>query len=455
MKMKNSFKIFLSLMVMGTLVIPSFSRAQSKPSLSLIRDTEIELIIKEWATPIFEAAHLNPDHVKIILVQSDQMNAFVAGGSNIFIYTGLIEKTDNPGELIGVIAHETGHIAGGHLIRTREALERASYESIIGMIIGIGAAIASGDAGAVSAISAGGTSLAQRSFFAHSRIQESSADQAALTFMEESGINPEGMKSFMQKLEAENYVPKSQQSEYIRTHPLVDNRIEAMNHRISESKNKDKPYPKKWVEQLERVRAKLIGFIHPGQTLWKYDDKDQSIAADYARAIASYRENKSDEAIKKIDGLIAREPNNPYFLELKGQMLVDFGRVREAVPFYRKAMTLLPNGSLLRIALAHALIESTYETDEKILREAIENLEHALHDEPRNARVHRLLATAYGRLSQENRAKLHLAEEAVLQRSFEYAKQHAEAILAEEPKGTSLWIKAKDIISFIEIEKKG
>tara|TARA_R110002095_G_scaffold131204_2_gene114008 strand:- start:2127 stop:3494 length:1368 start_codon:yes stop_codon:yes gene_type:complete len=451
---KNRLKIvFVSLivfMVMGT----PLAFAQSKAP-SLIRDTEIETILKEWGAPIFRAANLKPEAINIILVQSDTINAFVAGGPNIFIYTGLISRTDNPGELIGVMAHETGHIAGGHLIQTRDALERASYESIVGTILGVGAAIVSGDSSAVPALALGGSGLAQRRFLAHSRVQESSADQAALSFLDKALINPTGLATFMDKLKAETYMPEDQQSEYVRTHPLVDNRIEALERRIEQSEFKDKSYPEKWMEQHARMKAKLIGFISPGQIPWVYDDKDQSVPAQYARAIAAYRNNAVNEALLRVDGLLKMEPNNPYFYELKGQMLVDFGRVKEALPYYRRAVDILPDKPLLEIALAHALIESTRENDSKILNEAVGYLERALRDEPRTSRIHRLLATAYGRLGKDNRAQIHLAEEAVLQRRFGYAKQHVESVLSTEPEGSTVWIQAKDILSFIKTVNNG
>ncbi len=451
---KNRFKIVFITFLFASFICVDYACAQRAP-LTLIRDTEIEGILHEWGAPVFKTAGLDPAAVNIILVQSDQVNAFVAGGSNIFFYTGLISKTENPGELIGVLAHETGHIAGGHLIRSREALERASYESIIGTILGVGAAIASGDPNAAAAVSLGSSSIAQRTFLAHSRVHEASADQAALTFLEKAKINPDGLLSFMDKLKAENYVPADQQSEYVRTHPLVDNRIEALKTRVSESAYKGKGYPNTWEEQHKRMKAKLIGFIHPEQIQWVYDDKDVSISAQYARAIGAYRQNRIDEALALVDDLLKREPENPYFFELKGQMLVDFSRVDEAVPYYRRAVSIMPASSLIRIALAHALIEGAGQDGQSSLQEAIEHLERALQDEPRSSRVHRLLATAYGRVGKENRAKLHLAEEAVLQRRFPYATQHAQAIINAEEEGSSLWIKAKDIISFIETMKKG
>jgi len=435
------------------MIIPSVSFAQKSKHPTLIRDTEIENTLKEWAKPIFEAANLNPDNVNIILVQSDVMNAFVAGGPNIFLYTGLILKTENAGELIGVIAHETGHIAGGHLIRSRTAMERASYESIIGTILGLGAAIVSGDPSAVSALSVGGSSIAQRRYLAHSRIQESSADQAALSFFEKAKINPAGLESFMDKLKSQTYMPENQQSEYIRTHPLVDNRIEALHRRIEQSKYKNQPFTAKMIEQHTRMKAKLVGFINPGQIPWVYDDQDQSIAAKYVRAIGAYRDNRVEDALNKINELLETEPENPYFLELKGQMLVEFGRVNEALSYYRKSSDLLPEDPLIRIALAHALIESKQSNNITILNEAIEHLNYALRYEPRSTQVHRLLATAYGRLGKDSKAKIHLAEEAVLQRRFSYAQQHAESILTKEPEGSKLWLEAKDIIYFIKTVK--
>ncbi len=446
------FKIFFMALLIILVDKPNISNAAPK-SPTIIRDTEIEGILRSWANPVFRAANLNPDAVNIIIVQSNAVNAFVAGGSNIFFYTGLISKTENAGELIGVIAHETGHIAGGHLIKGREAMERASYESIIGTILGVGIAIISGDSAAAPAISSGGSTIAMRKYLAHSRIQESSADQAALTFLEKAKINPAGMASFMDKLKSDSYIPETQRSEYVRTHPLVDRRVEALKARINESEYNAVPYPDLWAEQHARMKAKLTGFINPNQVSWAYDDKDISIAARYARAIAAYQNNKINDALNKISALIKLEPQNPYFYELKGQMLVDFNKVSKAVPYYEKAIELLPKASLFRIALAHALIESATQNEANLLTYAIKQLEIALRSESKSTRVHRLLATAYGRLGLNNEAQIHLAEEAVLQRRFTYAKQQAEHILKAENEGSKLWLKAKDIIFFIETKK--
>ncbi len=456
----RSFNIFyLYLMVIFTSLSTSCNLAWANPQKNhsnkqfiVIRDTEIESIIKSWVTPVLEAAGLGSNSVKIIIVQNPNVNAFVAGGANIFIYTGLIDMTDSPGELIGVIAHEIGHITGGHLIKTRDAMERASYESIIGAILGIGAAIATGDGSAAPAISLGGSSMAMTRLLAHSRVQEASADQAALTFLEKAKINPSGILSFMEKLKSQSLMPTDRQSEYVQTHPLIQNRIDAVKARIAKSAFKQKPYPKKWLKQHALIRAKLLGFIHPEQVSWAYDDKDKSIPAQYARAIAAYRNDLIDKSLNLIDGLLAKEPDNPYFLELKGQMLVDYGRGGQALPYYRKAVSILPKAPLLRVELAHTMIEASYADpdNKKILKEAIDNLERALQDEPRSAKAHRLLATAYGRMGNENMAKIHLAEEAILQRKFSYAEELANSVLNLSAKKSKEWVLAKDVLSFIK-----
>lgn len=437
---------FILTIMLGTIVISS-AQAQT-----VIRDSEIEEILNEWFAPIFEANNMDPKQVKIILVKSNDVNAFVAGGANIFFYTGLIQKTDKPTELIGVMAHELGHIQGGHLVRSREALEQASYESILGTLLGLGTAIATGDGAAAATISGGGNSMAERRFLSKARTFESSADQAAIASLEKAGMNPEGLLTFLEKLEGEELVPASQQSEYVRTHPLTHNRVDTMERAVERSKYKDKPYPAHWDDQHERMKAKLLGFINPGQVMWVYDTNDKSLPARYAHTVADYRESRIEKALSGIDQLIAQEPQNPYFHELKGQMLVDFSRVKEAIPSYEKAVKLKPRDGLLRTALAHAIIE-TAKSDKTKLKQAIDQLHSALIYEPRSTQIHRLLATAYGRSGDDHRARLHLAEEALLQRKHPYAKQQAESALKGLKEGTSPWYRAKDILLHLESRK--
>jgi len=427
--------------------LPMSANAQS-----IIRDTEIENYLSEWFAPIFKANGMTPEQVNIILVQSNELNAFVAGGSNIFIYTGLIDKTENPEELIGVMAHELAHITGGHLVRGRQAMEQASYESILGTIVGLGAAIASGDAGAAAAGSAASNSVASRRFLSTTRSFEASADQAAVRSMENSGLNPEGLLTFMRKLEGEELLPQTQQSEYIRSHPLTRNRISALESKVSQSSKKNLPSKTSWMAQHKLMKAKLTGFINPQQVSWVYDDRDLGVPAVYARSIAAYRENDIENGLKYINQLIEKEPNNAYFYELKAQIYNDFGRLSDAIPIYQKAVNLDPQSGLIRMALGQAQIQQQNASNTQI-NAAIQNLKRAAIDEPRSSRVHRLLATAYGKIGKDSYAKLHLAEEALLQRKNDYAKTQAKVALKGLETGSSAALRARDIVFYVDQNK--
>ncbi|MBX2834731.1 MAG: M48 family metalloprotease [Micavibrio sp.] len=437
--------IMLCFMVVAMFAVPA--RAQFGAP-TIIRDTEIEDILKGWAEPLLKQAGIPKNTVQIILVQSPQINAFVAGGANMFFYTGLIEKTEGPEEILGVMAHEIGHIAGGHIIKNRMAMERASYESILGMVVGIGAALASGKGEAAGAIIGGSQDMAFRRFLSHSRVQESSADQAAYSYLSGAGITPKGLSSFFGKLQSQELLPATQQSEFMRSHPVTRDRIESIDALMSRNEAlKNKPLPDEWIKQHALLKAKLLGFINPGRVEWNYDASDRSIPAQYARTIAAYRQNNVSEAIKLVDSLLAAEPNNPYFLELKGQMLAEFSRVREAIPPYRQAVKIRPDAALIRIALAHVLIESS---DHSVLPEAITHLERAQKTERHSSRIHRLLATAYGRMGNDTQARLHLAEEATLGRKFDYAKAQAEKARDMARSGSPEWLKANDLLKHIE-----
>lgn len=420
--------------------------AKASSGQTIIRDAEIERDIREWTSGVIAAAGMKPDQVNIVLIQSPQINAFVAGGSNIFIYTGLIQKTENPDEIVGVIAHELGHIAGGHLTRAGEVAKNASFEAMIGAVLGIGAAIATGDSNAAAAGIAIGQGQAMNGFLAHSRIQESSADQAGFRFLTAAGVNPSGLPSFLEKLASQELLPTSQQSLYARTHPLSRDRVDVMENKLQSSPLKDKPVPAEWINQYGRMKAKLLGFVTPQQVMYNYATSDASIPARYARAIAAYRMNKVNDALKLVDGLVQAEPKNPYFWELKGQMLFDFGRAAEAVGPYQKAVELDPGAGLIRIAYARALIESPGNSSQK-LNTAIENLKRAEKDEPRVSSIKRLLATAYGKMGKEAEARVYLAEESLMQGRRDEASRMANASLKQLPPGSPEKIRAQDIIN--------
>ncbi len=413
---------------------------------SIIRDTEIETILHGWTKDVFAAAGMSPSQIDLVLVQSPDVNAFVSGGSNIFIYTGLIDKTKTPEELIGVIAHETGHIAGGHLIRTRRAAANASFESLLAIALGVGVALAGGGGDAASAGVAIGQATATNSFLAHSRVQESSADQAAASYLAKANINPDGLISFLEKISSQEILDRSQQSGYMRTHPLSRDRIDALKYKTSSQTRQGQNT--KWNEEHARIKAKLKGFISPQQVIYEYPSSDTSIAAKYARAIAAYRMNRTDDAISQINALIAAEPRNPYFHELKGQMLYEFGKAKDSIAPYRTALGLKPESGLIRTAYAQALI------DTNSYKEALSELRRAERDEPRSSRIKRLMATATGRLGNETEAKVYLAEEAIMQGRAKDAASLATSALKTLPNNSPLRIRAQDVLSLTESIKE-
>jgi predicted Zn-dependent protease len=444
-------KILIVLLLAFGLFFPAVSRAQQ--GLTVIRDTEIEETLRGWMIPIWRAAGLNPDAIKLILVQSTDFNAFVAGGSNIFLYTGMIEQTKNPGELLGVLAHETGHIAGGHLIRGREAAEHASYEAMLATLLGAGATAAgAGDAG--SALIVGGQGLAMSNFLAHSRVEEASADQAGLKYLNAAGYSPKGMVTLLTTLKDQELLPPSQQNAYVQTHPLTADRLAAMERGAAQSPVADKPYPAAWDEAFARIKAKLTGFIEPHRVGWIYSDKDTSTPALYARAIAAYRRSEKTQALDLIDQLIGREGSNPYFHELKGQMLRDFGQLDGAAAEYRKAVALKPDAALVRIDLAQVLVEMAGQGHPGLYAEAEKNLDLARPKEPTSTDIQRLYATIYGREGDEPRARYHLAEEAALKGDIKEAQNLLAGAMPGLKPGSKAYRQANDLKVYLDSRPK-
>lgn len=428
----------------------AFVLPQSAQAQTIIRDSEIEAILDEMSEPILRAAALNPAQVEIIIVQDQRLNAFVAGGQNIFLNTGLIVETENVGELLGVIAHEAGHISGGHITRIRSAQETASTQAILGAILGAAVAVGTGDGSAGIGVAAGGSEAGLRSILKNSRTFEASADQAAIQFMERAGYSAKGLETFMTKLAKQELLPTSQQAEYLRTHPLSYERVQTIKRTAQKASSYEADFPSLLNSQYQRIKAKIIGYISPEYALQIFNGQ-KTLYAQYALAIASYRRGDIDRALQQVDTLIAQEPNNGYFYELKGQMLFENGRINDAITAYRSANNKAPNQALIQMAYAHALLERQ---DNGLLDEAIRNLVLAEPHERRTPRLHRLLARAYGRSGKDGLAKLHLAEEALLKNDKSLAIQQAKLALKALPKdSTSARQKAQDIIRDIENRK--
>jgi predicted Zn-dependent protease len=427
----------------GMLLAPvSAALAQDGP-ISLIRDTEIEATLHSDADPIFVAAGLDPKATKIYIVQDPDVNAFSAGGQNVFINTGLIIKTRNPNELMGVIAHETGHIAGGHLVRS----DIGEKQALATYLLTIGLGVLAAAAGAPEA--AGGL-LYSSGFFAaitaasFTRTQESSADQAAVTYLQKAGYSARGLVDFFDYFRYQEVFSDAKRYKFFIDHPLSDDRIEALQVRARQQSHYNQVDSPAALERHEVMVAKLKAFINlPAQTLYDYPETNQSFPARYARAIADYRDTDTDKALKETDALIAEQPNNPYLYELKGQILFEAGRPREAEPAHRRSVELMPDAALLHANLGQALLA---EDDPKKAAEAVAELRHATDEEPDNAFAWLLMSQAYDRIGQPGMARLAAAEENFSLGQAGDAKMFAMRARAILPKNSPEWRRATDIV---------
>jgi predicted Zn-dependent protease len=436
-----------TLAVAGVLVganVGAYAQSEAPGSgISQIRDAEIEQDLRQWEMPVWKAAGLDPAAMHIILINDDEINSFVAGGQNIFVYTGLLTRSDNANQVIGVMAHETGHIFGGDLARMREALQKARIAQIVGMIAGAAAGVASRSANGLAAGSMAGESFAVRNFLSFSRAQEGSADRAAVTFLGDTRQSPRGLLQFMQKIQQEENGLGIHEIPYLTTHPLTQDRIDFLEHAVETSKYADAPEPAAYKEEHDRMVAKLIGFLWPTARVFeKYPETDQSIAARYARAVAYHRMNDDDKALKLMDGLIAQEPHDPYFRELKGQILFEGGSVRDSVAPYQEANRFLPGNALIETEMAQTMVESGDRRYDKEARDALKDA--ALKDSD-NPLTWRLLATVYGQEGDENRALLYTAEESYAEGRFKDARGQARYLEKRFPFGSPDALRAQDL----------
>jgi predicted Zn-dependent protease len=405
----------------------------------LLRDAETENNIKTMAAPIWRAAGLEPNDVGIYLVQDNQLNSFVAGGQAIFINSGLVLRAENPNQLIGVIAHETGHIAGGHVLRAKEAMRNASIESIIAMVAAAGASVL----GRSGAPLLGAAGVGERSFLQFSIAQEATADHAALNFLDRSCQSARGLLKFLEILQSNELLTGERQESWVRTHPLTQQRVQYIRGHVQQARCSNTPDSPASIELLRRIKAKLHAFLDdPSKTLSTYPSSDHSPIARYARAIAYYRMPKLDLALPEIDGLIRDFPNDPYYRELKGQMLFENGRVRDAMRPYEEAVKLAPSAALLRISLSQVYIESG---DPALNKRAIAYLNDASRAEGRESQIWRFLAIAYGRDNQIGMAALSLAEEALANGKKKDAMQQALRAKQMLTKNSPSYFRADDI----------
>jgi len=414
--------------------------------ISFVRDAETEHIIRLYAAPVFRAAGLNPADISVHLINDRSLNAFVAGGLNMFFHTGLLLRSDNPSQIIGVIAHETGHISGGHLARLPEAMQN-SWETMIISLLGAAAAAAARSADGAMASVMAGQQIAERQFLRYTRTLESSADQAGVGFLDRTQQSSRGLLEFLQILVDQELLVFDRQDPYMRTHPVTVDRVNFLRNWVENSRYSDVPVKPELVEMHRRMRAKLLGFTEPARALQQYKEGDRTLEGRYARAFALYRRGDFARAIPLVDSLLADMPDDPFFHETRGQFVYEGGNPRGSIANYEKAVAALPDNALLRLALATAQIA----TEDKVLNAAaIKNLELAVKGEPQSGEIWRQLSVAYGRDGQLGLSSLAQAEQAMLAGRRVDARGFAERAERLLPPGSPHILRAQDIKSAAE-----
>jgi predicted Zn-dependent protease len=388
-----------------SLVLSPVAAAAQAPGESLIRDTEIEEILHRDADPIFVAAGIDPKSVEVILIGSKELNAFAAP-KVMAVFTGLILQTKNPNELQGVIAHEVGHLAAGHSFRSGEMSRAGMVPFLLTMGMGVLAAMA-GSADAAAGLAVSAPYFGSLGAAGYSREQESRADQAGATLLDKAGLSGEGLAEFFDNFRYQEVFSEYRRYRYFIDHPLSSDRIEALQRRVAGMPHFTEKDTTEAQAQHDVMKAKLDGFINPQVAIVKYAETDKGYPARYARAIAYYQMKEPDQALKRVNALLAEQPDNPFLWELKGQILFEFGRQKEAEEPQRKSVALKPAAPLLRINLAQTLIALE---DRAKVEEGISQLKVALHQEEDNAVAWRLLAEAYDKRGEDGLARLATAE---------------------------------------------
>lgn len=440
----------VALLILAVSQAPMSALAQ-QAAPKLIRDAEIEGLMRLYTKPIFQAAGLSPGVVKVYLINDQRINAFVAGGQRIFINTGLLTQAKTPNEVIGVLAHETGHISGGHLARMGQEIDRQSTTVIIGMLLGAAAmagGMATGEGDAMRAgqgIMGGAGTMAQRLVLNYVRAMEASADQAALKYLTATGQSAAGMLTLFQKLANQSIASAQFVDPYVMSHPMPMDRIRNLEVSAKASPYFNKKDSPELMMRHQLMQAKLTGFLTPHLVYQKYPTSDTSMPARYARAIVAFRQGDNRNALPIIDSLIADLPKNPYFWELKGQALLEGGSPGKAVAPLRQAEKLLPSNGLIKIMLAQALLGT--ETRENA-QAAIKTLRSAQKTENDVPSVYKLMAMAYGQIGDIPRAELATAESAYLQGDRKLAIEKAERAVRTFKRGSPEWIRANDILNY-------
>lgn len=413
---------------------------------SILRDAETEALLTEMAKPLFEAAGLVPANTRVVLIGDKSINAFVAGGQIVYVHSGLIDAADTANEVQGVIAHEIGHIIGGHAVFQNDG--GYGNISILSLLLGA-AAIAAGSPDAGAGILALGQRAAIGKYLAFSRVQESAADAAGASYLNSAGITGKGMISFFNKLTAQMhrhgyYTTNPEVDPFSQTHPLSQERVQKLREVLTTAPHWDKPSDPAMEARFKRVQAKLRGYMNePPATLRRYPKSDTSVAARYARAYAYHKSGYPEQAAEETQALVRKAPEDPYFLELEGQILLESGKPKEALAPLRDATRLSNNHPLVATSFGHALIATE---DRANLAEAETILRQAVTRDRENPFAWFNLGTVYERQGDEARTALATAERADMTGDSRVAMMSARRAMGGLPEGSSDWVRAQDIM---------
>jgi len=416
---------------------------------SIIRDSEIEAILLEIMHPIFRVAGLDPKLLNLYIVASSEINAAASIDFSIFINTALITKAKNLDEVVGVLAHETGHLSLGHVARFQDSINRSSLIAMASAALGIVAAIAGSPDAAMGAMMAG-QQIAMGSLMHYSQGQEASADQAAVRFLDKLGWTAKGLESFMAYLAKQELRSVDRQDAYMRTHPLSSLRVDMLNSAIGQLKTQGKPLPSRLYERFDRMVVKIKAFMNsPMTTLIQHPPSKTTTLDRYARAIAYYRNGDLQRSLMELDPLLDQNPKDPYLHELKGQILFENGKVAEAYAAYQRALSLAPDNPLIRLSAVQAALELPQVDLTKELRE----LHLVLRKESKNPMAWHLLAVIHGRQGNKGLLALALSEKALTLGNPELALSQAKRALHLAKEKTAL-VRANDIVRLILSEQK-
>ncbi len=431
--------------------LPVRAQTGSGPGLPVIRDAEIEQLLRDYTKPILKAAGLSNQNIHVVIINDRQFNAFVMDAHHIFVNAGALMESTTPNQMIGVFAHETGHIVGGHLSKMRQEMANAQTAAIVAMLLGLGAVAAGARSGSVNMGNAGMAALsAPQSYLMHSllayqRAQEDYADRAGVRFLTMTGQSAKGMYDTFKRFADETMFESRYIDPYAQNHPMPAERMAALEHLVH-TQFWDKKDPPELQFRHDMMRAKLYGFMEkPLTVLRRYPPSNTSLPARYARAISTYRYGDVRDAIAQIDGLIRSMPNNPYFYELKGQALLEAGHPMQAIAPLQRAVQLAPDPALIQILLGQALVA----TDNVALaNQAIPLLRAALLKEPESVDAYTQLAMAYGRKSDLANADLAAAQAAFARGDNKTARELAARAKQRFPVGSPGWVRADDIVAF-------